>query len=193
MRYVLSENVFRKHLSEGGYTSIFDFSRKTRIHRNTILNYLAGKDAFAPIISRIAAMLKIDPLELIVPISESTARVPLLDEIRPLIAKITKTDRQLAVVLIGSRAGKRARNYSDWDIGITRGQNLLDSAQYLKIKNMVEELAEDVPRMVDVVNLDAAPAWFLKGLDYEPVFLDGSKEAYLYFRGVLYGIKKHGQ
>ena len=43
---------------------------------------------------------------------------------------------------------------------------------------------------VDLVNLDQAPHWFLAGIDYEPIFLGGDREAFIHFKGVLHGIQK---
>lgn len=190
MRYILNNTIFKKRLSELNYASVADFAKKTSIHRNTVFNYLTGKGAFSSSFEEIARKLNIDPMELILSVSETKAAVSNIDEIKPIIAKIVRSNKGIAALLLGSRAKKRAKLYSDWDIGITGGIDPIRSEDYLRIKNMVEEASENIPRMIDVVNLDCAPLWFLEGLDYEPIFLDGNKESYLYFKGVLNGIEK---
>ncbi|MBI2341964.1 MAG: hypothetical protein HYU98_04450, partial [Deltaproteobacteria bacterium] len=61
---------------------------------------------------------------------------------------------------------------------------------FLKLKRTVAEEVDKLPREVDFVNLDVAPAWFLLGIDYEPIFLAGNSNSWSYFMGVLYGTKK---
>jgi len=192
MKYVFNQTVFKQALSKRRIRSLFDFAQKSSIHRNTVLSYLEGKNVFSNAFVHIAEFLKIDPLELLLAVSDTRVKVEGIDEIRHVIAALAKT-KKIAVVLLGSRARGKHREYSDWDIGITGGDSKVTSSEYLKLKNITEEISENVPRMVDLVNLDAAPSWFLKGIDYEPVFLDGNKEAHLYFKGVLYGIKKDRQ
>lgn len=190
MKYILNKAAFKKCLLEMNYASVADFSKKAAIHRNTVLNYLAGRGVFSSSFYEIATKLNVDPMELISPVSDTRAAVSYIDEIRPVIAKITKFNPRIATILLGSRARKRARIYSDWDIGITGGIDSILTEEYFRIKDMVEDAAENIPRMIDVVNLDCAPLWFLEGLDYDLIFLDGNKESYLYFKGVLNGIKK---
>lgn len=190
MYYALDKDKFKRRLFELGYVSLSAFAKKTSIHRNTILNYLAGKGIFSATFYQLADAIDADPLELITATSKTEAKIAKIDEIRLVVAKIIKSDSKIAVILLGSRAKKKAKDYSDWDLGIMRGEKPLTSFEYLKIKGVVEEASEDIVRNIDVINLDSAPEWFLKEIDYEPIFLDGNKGAYLYFQGVMHGIKK---
>lgn len=190
MKYILNNSLFRRLLIGKGYANLLDFSRKTLIHRNTLNNYISGKSVFAGAFEDIAEKLDVSPLELIMPISDTSVDIDNIDELKPVIAKIVGMDKNIAVLLLGSRANRREKKYSDWDIGITRSSNQIEAKEYLRIKEAVLSAADDLPRSVDIINLDSAPVWFIKNIDYEPVFLDGKWESYLYFKGVLDGIKK---
>lgn len=102
--------------------------------------------------------------------------IQLLAEVMPLVKSLKKNLLAGAVVLLGSRAKRRRpATYADWDLGITGGKRAINSRTYLKLKALVDDLAENLPRQVDLVNLDAAPKWFFDGMDYEPIFLGGQK------------------
>ena len=111
MKYVLKETLFKKILSKQGFNSVFDFSKKTAIHRNTILSYLYGKDVFSSSFKRIADILKEDPLALIEPVSNIEENISNIDEIECLTAALIKKDPDIAVILLGSRAKGTAKKY----------------------------------------------------------------------------------
>ncbi len=190
MKYILNQKKFNGLLLKGGYESLLDFCRKTSIHRNTVQVYLNKKDVFSSAFLNICSALKSDPLDLIIPTSESKASIANMDEISIIIGALVKQNPGLAILLLGSRAKGREKRYSDWDIGITAGDKPLTGSEYLQLRGMVEDLADDLPRSVQLIDLDAAPLWFLEGIDYDPIFIDGSRESYLYFTGVLDGIRK---
>jgi len=54
-------------------------------------------------------------------------------------------------------------------------------------------LSDDLVHVVDIINLDQAPRWFLAKIDYEPVLLDGDVESFIHFQGVLDGTKRSDQ
>jgi len=43
----------------------------------------------------------------------------------------------------------------------------------------VEDAAEELAHAVDLINMDAAPGWFLKGLNDKLVFLDGNRNSFI--------------
>ena len=79
---------------------------------------------------------------------------------------------------------------ADWDVGITLAEKPIDGQEFLKLKSMVAEIADDLVRGVDLINLDAAPGWFVRAIDCEPVFLGGNEQGFIYFKGVLDGAKR---
>lgn len=186
-KYVLNRKKFDKILEEMGYKSYLDFCEKTDIHRNTLNYYLSGRDIFSKKFYEIAEILKVDPIDLIV---SPKPDIENIDELGTILKELT-TISGLAVLLLGSRAKGVNKGYSDWDLGITRGGKCITGREFLRARGRVSDLADNLPRKVDLINLDAAPEWFLLSIDYEIVFLAGSFESFQYFKGVLHGIKQY--
>lgn len=184
--YYLNVSKFKRLVELRGFRSLNDFAEKTGIHRNTLRGYLARETSvFTSIFDRICDTLEIDQLDLITSlVGSETSRV------RALLLSVGNLYAETAFLLIGSRAKGKETLYSDWDIGVTNGPVKLSTRDYLAMKAFIADAAEDFPAKIDVVNLDAAPEWFLKGIDYEPVFLCGNERAYYYCRGLIDGFKK---
>jgi predicted nucleotidyltransferase len=193
MRYVLDRKAVSARMKALGYRSAADFSARTGIHRNTVLGYVRGKSVFTAAFMKLARALGRDPLDLIIPAPAAPASSPDVDEIRPIVSALLRKAPGVAVVLLGSRAKGSPNTYSDWDIGVIRPSAPLSGDEFPALRRAAADLAEDLVRGVDLVNLDAAPAWFWEGIEYEPVFLDGDREAYAFLKGLLHGIKKNGQ
>ncbi len=193
MKYVLNRQAVSERMRERGFTNVSRFAGQIGVHRNTMLGYFRGKPVFASAFLKIAKALGCDPLDLIVPANDHPTDIGPLDEIRPIIAALLKQSPSIAVVLLGSRAKGRAKQYADWDLGITRPTAPIDGREFLSLRGTAADLAEDLVRHVDVVNLDAAPGWFWEGIDYEPVFLDGDREGYTFLKGILQGININRQ
>jgi len=189
MRYQLDPIRFKAKLQELGYSSTVQFGEKHHIHRNTIRQLLDGKSVFLSSVDTIAEALKTDPLQLIMPVSEVPTSIADYHEIAPLVGRLVSHDEKMAIFLLGSRAKQRARRYSDWDIAITRYPDPISGREYLRLKEKVSEWSEDFPRMVDLINLDQAPLWFLNEVG-QPIFLDGDEGSHIHFKGVLDGIEK---
>ena len=136
-----------------GYRNISDFSARTGIHRNTVLEYFRGKSVFAAAFMKLARALGRDPIDLIVPAPSSPATSPAVEEIRPIVARLLRLAPGVAVVLLGSRARGKPAEYSDWDIGIFRPSAPLSSDEFLALRRAAADLAEDLVRGVDLVNL----------------------------------------
>lgn len=67
---------------------------------------------------------------------------------------------------------------------------MLSGRDFLKLRGRVQELAENLPRKVELINLDAAPDWFLDSINYSPIFLGGNHDIYSYMRGVIDGVRR---
>jgi predicted nucleotidyltransferase len=186
VKYRLRKDYFLDLLKKNNYSSCTDFCRKNSIHKNTLYYYLSGRDVFAKKLYELARALDVDPLKLIEPVDK---RVLDSAEIKPIVEQLCLT-KKIAVCLMGSRAKGTHKQYSDWDIGITGGAEPLTGREFIRLRGQAMELADDLPRSIDLINLDAAPHWFLESIDYQPVFLKGNKNAYFYFLGVLNGIRQ---
>ena len=191
-RYGLSESRFRRVLHNSGYANAAQFARAHRINRATLNNHLQGRGPFPESFYAIADALQIDPLQLLAP-TAAAGDIPKLEEIAPILSAVSTGFQQIAVGLLGSRARGTAKTYSDWDLGVTGGMQPLSIEDFFRLKQIVEDLADDLPRAVDVMNLDAAPEWFLRGMHYSPKFLAGNESSWSYFMGGLHGVHKASQ
>lgn len=179
-------------MAQKGYAHVTEFARMHGFNRATINNYLKGQGGpFSDSYYNICDALQVDPLSILALLP---AKQPAdTDEIMPIVKKLCSFDKDVAVGLLGSRAKGTGRKYSDWDLCIAKGPNILSGEEFLRLKRSVDNEVDGLPREVDIVNLDAAPEWFLTGLDYDPVFLAGNSNAWSYFMGVLHGTRKREQ
>lgn len=189
MRYHLDAAKLKGLIARRGYAHLTAFAKAHGFNRATLHHYLRGKGGpLAEGYYAICEALKVDPIELLSAGAEEETGG--LAEIMPIAAALCAADRGIAVGLLGSRAKGRQRRYSDWDLGITRGQRPLGGVEFLRLKRTVDDAVDALPREVDFINLDAAPEWFLLGVDYEPTFLAGDSNSWAYFLGVLDGAKR---
>ncbi|MFA4874577.1 MAG: nucleotidyltransferase domain-containing protein [bacterium] len=191
MRYHVDADKLKHLVLSRGYGHLTEFAKAHGFNRATIHHFLKGQGPFSEAYYAICDALNADPISLLSAVSES--QVEHLSEIMPIARKLLTFDKEIAVGLLGSRAKGKGRRYSDWDLGITRGRHPLSGVEFLRVKRSVDDLVEELPRGVDFVNLDAAPEWFLHGIDYEPMYLAGDTSAWSYFLGVLHGSKKGKQ
>lgn len=189
LRYCIDTARLRAAIRTQGYPSLAAFAQARGLSRATLQSYVRGQTPLSAAFYALADALRLDPLSLLVPTKASAADPP-HREILPIVQTLCRRHPRVAVALFGSRANATARPYSDWDLGITGGHEGLSAIEYLRAKQCVDDLAEDLPRKVDLIHLDAAPSWFLTETTYQPVFLGGAPESWIYFLGVLHGAQK---
>ena len=188
MVYRIDPDKLTKIMSQRGVANLSVLAERSGVHRNTIRAYVKGeKSPYSSSFLAIVEQLKVEPEELI---GESQTVDEPVRELLKLIAPVVSANPDVAFLLIGSRAKGSARKYSDIDIGVTAGSDPLDYKRYLAIRSDIEDLVDDFSWLVDVVNLDAAPSWFLEGMDYEVRFLAGNYSSCSFLMGVLNGIQK---
>ena len=191
MDYFLDRRAFRRAMKQAEFENPAQFLNASGLHRNTLGQYLRNeRSVFSSGFLRIAESLKVDPLTLIRPETQSYT-INTKSTLVALLTEALRSHPELCAVLLGSRAKGSATQFSDWDIGLTSGNSELESEEYLEVKERILELADDLPVGVDIVNLDQAPSWFLREIDYEPEFLTGEKSHLLFLQGVLNGIRKN--
>lgn len=185
---LLSRSKLHSAMKRARINSYAQLLSKSLVHRNTLYHYLSGKRAVvAEPVQRIAKILGVDCLSLL---ESSSAQSRDEDFLITILNQLAQEHPSVAFILLGSRIKGAAHKYSDWDIGISGGRTAIDPTAYLSIKGSIQDLTEQWTYLVDVVNLDCAPAWFLRGIDYEPRLLAGNLENYHYFSGVLNGCRK---
>ena len=191
LRYHIDAGKLKQIIAQRGYAHVTEFAKAHGFNRATMNNYLKGRGPFSESYYIICDALQTDPLSILSP--SPAGQTDDIAEIMPIVKKLCSFDKEIAIGLLGSRAKGTNREYSDWDICVTRGRHSLAGEEFLKLKRVVDDEVDRLPREVDFVNLDAAPEWFLLDIDYEPAFLGGDSNAWSYFMGVLHGAKKGKQ
>lgn len=177
-------------MRERGIGSIQELSRRAGIHRNTLYPLFSGeRSPFAASFVALCRALGTDPLELVTESCEDLD-APIYEIAANAFRTFEAKAPGLALFLFGSRSTGKAKRFSDYDIGLTGGEERLDTEVYLRIRQHISELADNLPVKVDVVNFDAAPPSFLSDFDSPLVFLAGNQQSLLYLRGVIDGVKK---
>lgn len=168
--YILDKSKFKGALKERGFRSIGDLADFLGIHRNSIHHYLSGNGVFPENFEKIINALGLKPEDILIekekPFTSDLGGVaPIIDELQIRFPEVT-------FVLFGSRAKKRAQKYSDWDIGIYSKKEI-DHEKFRKISRMTEDLFEDLPYFVDIINLNEAGEYFLREISRNWKFLAG--------------------
>ena len=176
-----------------GYPNLALFVNAVGIHRNSLAEYFGGRGVFTAVVTKLAEALDCSPLDFV------QRRVPRVridkvsEALQAVLESAAARDSNLCFLLIGSRAKGTARELSDWDVGVTAGPRSLGTEEYLALKAHIQEAVDNLPVGVDIVNLDAAPEWFFRSMDYEPRYLAGSEGSYLYILGKVHGVRKTSQ
>lgn len=188
-RYQLNQDKFIDAVNKLGFMTVAEFCLKFKINRTTLNRYYQGIGPIMDSFYEICEALHQDPLQLLSRVSESSLTVD-WNEIRLIVQTVVERFPDLAVGLIGSRARGDAKQYSDWDLAITGGIHSVSPERFFAIKELVAEMADNLPRSVDVVCLDDAPEWFIEEMNYEPLFLLGDEKNWNFFLGMKHGIQK---
>lgn len=151
--YIIDTARFHEALKAKGYGSLGEFARDLGIHRNTVHYYLAERPVFPDKLDQMLHALELSPDKVLIE-KRGVSFFP-HDAIASLIDELHATFPDVTLILFGSRVQGRAYKYSDWDIGVYRREGL-SHQQYRRISQFTDELAEDLPFFVDVVNLNRA-------------------------------------
>ncbi len=167
--HIIDSERFQQALRERGYRSIGALAKTLGIHRNTIHHYLSGNGVFPDGLERILEALDLSPADII--IKREPEERP-LERIAPFVDALHENFPEVTFILFGSRVRRNARKYSDWDIGVYVSEGLAHE-RYREIVRLAEELAEELPFDIDVVNLNHADEAFLAEASRGWRFLSG--------------------
>ncbi|HMO17711.1 MAG TPA: nucleotidyltransferase domain-containing protein [Oligoflexia bacterium] len=186
MNFCLSKEKLLYFASKLGLGSFGGLCEAAKVHRNSLTPYLKGeRSPYTQVVLDLASALKVSPDELIVEVSEDLGS-QLYKRISPLIA-----GRTLAFFMFGSRARKTEKKYSDIDIGVSGGSARIDFESFVLLKSQIEDVFDDFPYTLNIVNLDMAPDEFLFSIEKDLTFLFGDKESSHYLLGYIHGRKKN--
>lgn len=163
---------FRLLLKEKGHRSIQSFASDLKLHRNTVFHYLRGGRVFNPSFELMAERLGVKAVDLLR--EDIKPSHDLSEEMAKIVDTLSETFSSLSFILLGSRTRGRAHPYSDWDIGFFSRTPIAHDVRR-RLYKKVEDLAEDLPVFVDLVDLSRADAGFLKQASRDWKFLTGSQ------------------
>lgn len=169
--YIIDEKRFKEALKEKGYKSIGALAKQLGMHRNTIHYYLSGSGVFPENLEKMFYALDLKPWDVLVEKKEEADLS--LEPIASLIDQLHREFPDVTFVLFGSRTRGRAHKYSDWDIGVFSDKGMTHKL-YRSIALRADELADDLPFVVEVVNLNRASAAFLRDASRGWQFLAGN-------------------
>ena len=178
--YRLNTDKFRAALHRSGYRSIKDLAAQLGIHRNAIYYYLNGRNVLPDVIARVLDAVSLPPGEAFERI-ETLPGEQLPASVAKLVDNLQTAFPRTTFILFGSRASGRARRYSDFDIGAYR-QDKIETDEYLDMIALKNDLEEQCPYFIDLVNLTAADLPFLAGIRDSLVFLGGKQTDFLDLR-----------
>lgn len=174
--HILDKTVFKKTLQKSGFRSIEELAKKIGVHRNTIHYFLSGHRVIPVSVEKIMKTLNIKIQDIL--IDQKDDSVDDLEQIAELIDKLHAEFPFVTFVLFGSRARGDAKKYSDWDIGIFASDDI-DHDTYRKIVMRRDELIDDLPFFVDIVNLCRADSYFLREASRRWQLLSGKLSAWM--------------
>jgi len=174
--YVLDRKEFLNAVKNKGFKSIEALAKKLKIHRNTINYYLKGNGVVPNSLGKLLEALDLTPANAFIR-KRSEIMIP-QEPIANLIDQLHKKFHELSFVLFGSHTKGVTHKYSDFDIGVFKEGGLHHElfSDLLLAKN---ELEEDLPFFVDLVNLNNADPYFLRNISTSWMFLTGKQKDWI--------------
>lgn len=168
--FIVDPNRLYEAMKEKGFKTIGELAKYLGVHRNTIHHYLSGHGVFPENFEKIIETLGLKPADILV--KKIQKEISPLEKIAPIVDDLHKNFPDVTFVLFGSRARGRAGKYSDWDIGVYSAKGLVHE-EYRSIVRRKEDLIENLPFFVDIVNLNRADKDFLNDAGKGWIFLTG--------------------
>lgn len=176
MQYQIDTDKLQKAMFDSGYSSVAELAKSLGLHRNSLYGYFNGKlSAFNSSIEMVFKALEIEPFEVITKVGYD------LSLVADLLDSLIQENSSVCYVLFGSRASGTHKRFSDFDIGVFSQANI-GVYEYSKLLDISEDLSEDLPVEVDLVDLSAAEQFFLDNIILDSEFLGGSFKQWINFK-----------
>ena len=172
--YALDNKKLSEAIKAKGYRSFSEVAKKIGVHRNTLSNLITGQSVFPKSLTMLFEFLDLDGRQYISLTQEGFT----VDSIAFLVDALLGVHPRCCIVLFGSRARGDNKKFSDFDLGIYSSQKLTHK-EYLKLIEVKEEVCEDFPATVQVVNLNRADSGFLEQISQDIRFLGGRMSDWL--------------
>ena len=182
----VNQNLFYEILKKQNIPSIAKLAEISGVHRNSIYPLLNGQSSpCTETFTAICNALNVSPLTLINDTGNEDLNT--ISETLQICINQNKNLRvNYAFFLYGSRANDKARQFSDYDIGLTGGEFKVGWKDYLDIKEFCSLEFDNLPVKVSLLNFDEAPDSFLYDFDSNLKFICGNKDSFMFFKGSLY-------
>lgn len=168
--HIIDANRFYEAMKNKGFKTLGELAGYLKIHRNTIHHYLSGHGIFPESFEKIISTLELKPDDILTNKIEKDLFPT--EKIAPIVDRLHENFPDVTFVLFGSRARGSAAKYSDWDVGVYSSKGLTHE-QYRNIAKLKDDLVENFPFFVDIVNLNRADANFLNAVRKDWIFLTG--------------------
>ena len=185
MKYILDIDKIRQLGKRSGFNTLKDLCAEASVHYNSITPYIKKeRSPFTQVVLDIASALKVSAKDLICK-DEEREISSIISSLPPLLGP------GQAIFLFGSRARGTQKKFSDVDLGITGGRDKMSFSLFCEIKSSIDDLFEDSPLSINLINLDLAPLSFLEEIEKDMRFICGDEKSANYFLGVIDGRKKN--
>lgn len=171
--YIVDKDTFQRAMRRYGYKSLSHLAKSLKLHRNTVQNYLAGQSVLTDSMEKLLFALKLTPAQLFIK-DRVKEEIPFA-AIASLIDDLSEKFPQITFILFGSRAAERQHKYSDYNIGVFSAAGI-GFELFNKLLIEKDKLAEDLPFLVDLLNLNRADSLFLKNISSSWLFLSGKQQ-----------------
>ena len=168
--YILDSSRIRQAITKCGYASVSQFATRLGLHRNTVIGYLSGQSCLPRALEKILSALDLKASEVI--IQKQTAKQIAGLKIEKLLSSLISLEPHCAFFLFGSRARGKAKDYSDYDVGLYKKEELPFKA-YSKLLSLVDEWNQNNFSEVQLVNFCNADKEFLENTIDDMHFLGG--------------------
>lgn len=165
--YELDSKKLTDTIKTSRFKSISKLAQSIGVHRNTISHFFKeGVSVIPESLTKLFSALGKDAREYIVLKNDQRK------EIAFVVDHIHELNPKCCITLFGSRARGTNRKYSDYDIGIYSREGI-DHVTYCKIIDKVDQITDDFPYLVQVVNLNRADQLFMDSIRSDLIFLGG--------------------
>ena len=185
MNYVLNFDKLKNLCQSQGFSSLKALCAKANIHQNSLTPYIKrARSPFTQVVLDLATALNVPVIDLIC-INDDKEITQVKEVIAPFLPE------RCAVFLFGSRARGTQKKFTDIDLGITGGKDVLTFSRFSIIKSEIDDAFDNYPLSVNLTNLDIAPTDFIEEVARDLRFLTGDEKAAYYFLGYIDGRKEN--
>jgi predicted nucleotidyltransferase len=178
--FIVDSQALKRKIKESPYRTIEGLAHSLGLHRNCIGYYLQERPIFPKTLEKIIQALDVNPQTLLIKRPKKNQRDP-LEPFGPLADGLTRRFKNIAVIAFGSRTKHQSQKYSDLDVGVYSEKGI-SHEDFLDMVLWKEEVEEDLPYFVDLVNFNRASPSFLRTVLPSAKFIGGRFQDWLHLK-----------